>query len=101
MARSTPKIIVMPAATRAYIDPVMMPLTICSKMKESTWMSLTGGPCALLGAGPVVPLRGDHSLDDRLGIDDLDQRHRQDGLVVVIEGHLAHRAFVVDAGQRV
>ena len=30
------RVIVMPAATSAYMDPVMMPLRICSKMNEVT-----------------------------------------------------------------
>src|SRR4030095_613293 len=97
MARSTPKIIVMPAATSAYIDPVMMPLTICSRMKELTMCSQLG--CGSLGR--VVDLGGNRSLDGRLAVGDLQQHHRHHGLVVVVEGHDAHRAVVLDPGQRI
>src|ERR1700751_370216 len=88
----------MPAATSAYIDPVMMPLTICSRMNELTMGSQALG-CESLGR--VVDLGGDRSLDGRFAIGDLEQHHRHHGLVVIVESHHAHRAVVLDLGQRV
>src|SRR5438445_3887576 len=52
---------------------------------------------ALLG---IVDLGRVGSLDRRLAVLDLEKNHRQARLIVIVEGHLADRARIVDLGER-
>ena len=73
-----------------------MPLTICSKIADT--MSVIPSRLSTWG---IFDFGRVGSLDGGLAVLDLEEDHRQAGLVVIVEGHLAHRAVIFDIGQRV